>query len=89
MKKYSSAWIFVSHSVQNLEEVRRVRNFLEEQGANPILFFLKCVREDDELDSLLKREIEARNFFLLCDSEAARNSRWVHEEVEFVKARQG
>jgi hypothetical protein len=86
VKKYSSAWIFVSHSVRDLETVRRVRNYLEDEGANPILFFLKCVSEDDELDELLKREIAARNFFLLCDSENARTSRWVQEEVKFVKS---
>ncbi|MFZ1108093.1 MAG: toll/interleukin-1 receptor domain-containing protein [Rhodomicrobium sp.] len=86
MKKHSSAWIFVSHSVHDLETVRKVRNYLEEQGANPILFFLKCVSEEEELDGLLKREIAARNFFLLCDSENARSSRWVREEVEYVKS---
>lgn len=86
MNKVSSAWIFVSHSVKDLLRVREIRNELETRNANPILFFLKAVSEDDELDQLIKREIEARNFFLLCDSPNSRASPWVRREVEFVKS---
>jgi len=71
MKRVSKAWIFVSHSSRDLEKVRRVRNAIEAAGGEPILFFLKCLSDHDEIDELIKREIEARNFFLLCDSSNA------------------
>ena len=55
-------------------------------GHYPLLFFLKCISADDELDGLIKREIEARNFFLLCDSPSARESAWVQREVEHIQS---
>ena len=89
MQQRSKAWIFVSHSVRDLEQVRAIRNELEKRGAEPLLFFLKALEQDEELRTLLKREIEARTFFLLCDSTAARDSRWVREEQEYVRALPG
>ena len=80
------AWIFVSHSNKDIEKVREIRNLLERGGANPVLFFLKCMEnsEDDDrlLWNLIEREIKARNFFLLCDSQNARNSDAVQREIE-------
>lgn len=86
MKRASTAWVFVSHSTKDLEKVRRVRDAIEEAGGEPILFFLKCLGDHDEIDDLIKREIEARNFFLLCDSAQARDSDWVQAEIAHVKA---
>jgi hypothetical protein len=83
------AWIFVSHSHRDLREVRRVRNALEAKGHQPLLFFLKCLDDNAEIDSLLRREIEARQFFLLCDSPNARSSRWVQQEVSLIKELDG
>jgi TIR domain-containing protein len=83
-QKISDAWIFVSHSSSDLVAVRRIRDEIERLGANPILFFLKCMEEEEEIDSLIKREIRARNFFILCDSMNARRSTWVRTEREFV-----
>ena len=77
-------WLFVSHSHKDLDTVRFVRNILEEYRFNPLLFYLKCIDDDDELDSLIKREIDSRPYFLLCNSKNARNSRWVKEEVEYI-----
>ncbi len=65
MKKPEGAWIFVSHSNKDIEEVREIRNHLERRGHNPLLFFLKCIEDAEELRVLLKREIEARQIFLL------------------------
>ncbi len=79
------SWIFLSHSHNDLVKVREVRNILEDQGHNPLMFFLKCLNDDDEIDDLITREIEARSWFILCDSINARNSRWVQEEVEIIK----
>jgi TIR domain len=78
------AWIFVSHSHQDLRDVRRVRDALEAKGHQPLLFFLKCLDDDAEIDDLIRREIEARQFFLLCDSPNARASRWVQQEVALI-----
>src|SRR5215470_1871304 len=83
-RKISHAWIFVSHSNGDIAAVRRVRDELEKYHANPILFFLLCIENDEELDGLIKREISARNFFLLCNSPAARRSSWVQKERDFV-----
>lgn len=85
MNNPEGAWIFVSHSTKDWEKVRRVRNLLEEKGHRPLLFFLKCVEDESELDDLLKREIEVRTWFLLCDSENARKSKWVQAEVAYIK----
>jgi hypothetical protein len=82
----TGSWVFVSHSNKDFQAVRSVRNALEERGHFPLLFFLKCVSDGTELESLLRREIEARDFFLLCESENARASRFVQEEVKFIRS---
>jgi hypothetical protein len=89
MRQTSRAWIFVSHTNKDLEKVREVRNHLESVGAEPILFFLKCLSDHDEIDDLIKREIEARYFFLLCDSREARKSMWVKDEIAHVQSLTG
>ena len=86
MKRASPAWIFVSHSTHDLAKVRQVRNAVEAAGGEPILFFLKCLADHDEIDELIKREIEARNFFLLCDSSNAKSSKWVQDEIAHVNS---
>jgi TIR domain len=88
MKRASHAWIFVSHSTSDLDKVRLVRNAIEAANGEPILFFLKCLSDHDEIDELIKREIEARNFFLLCDSGNAKSSKWVQDEIAHVKSLQ-
>lgn len=78
-------WVFLSHSNKDYEKVRQVRNMLEEQSLRPLMFFLHCLNDDDEIDSLIKREIDCRTRFILCDSENARKSHWVQKEVEYIK----
>ena len=85
IKENNGPWIFISHSLKDWEKVRNIRNILENEGAKPLLFFLKCLTEDSEIDGLIKREIKERNFFLLCESNNTVNSVWVRSEVEFVK----
>jgi len=82
----SDAWIFVSHSIKDLGAVRKIRNAIEERGANPILFFLKQQIPDEQLKAFLRSEIAARSFFVLCDSENARTSEFVKFEIECVNA---
>lgn len=63
------AWIFVSHSTRDIIKVRLIRNYLEREGANPLLFRLAYAEGRNQLLwHLLQREIEARQFFLLCRS---------------------
>lgn len=81
-------WIFLSHSNKDYDKVRKVRNMLEEQELRPIMFFLKCLNDDDEIDGLIKREIDCRTRFILCNSENARKSKWVQREIEYIKSQQ-
>jgi hypothetical protein len=81
----NGVWIFVSHSNLDLEKVRQVRDALEKDGHNPILFFLKCLTvSDPRLPQLIKDEIAARTWFVLCRSANSEHASWVREEVEIV-----
>ena len=85
MGNIEGAWIFLSHSTKDWSKVRKVRNLLEKKGHRPLVFFLKCLNDHSELDDLIRREIEARSWFLLCNSENAENSTWVQEEISYIK----
>lgn len=87
---HDGAWVFVSHSRRDLERVRGIRNYLESKGRNPLLFFLKCLDNDDaRLPGLIRDEIIARDWFILCDSENSRASKYVAQEIELVGALEG
>jgi len=77
-------FVFLSHSHRDIIQVRQVRDDLEAEGHFPLMFFLKCLGDESEVDSLIRREIEARDWFLLCDSPHARKSRWVQSELEHI-----
>ena len=79
------AWIFLSHSHKDFDSVAKVRNYLEHKGHHPLMFFLKCLSDDHEVDGLIRREIEARSWFVLCKSGNAEGSAWVKSEVEIIK----
>lgn len=81
-------WVFVSHSTKDFERVRLVRNALEDSGFRPILFYLKCMEDEDEINELIKREIDARRRFILCDSSNAKASKFVQTEVDYIKSQQ-
>ena len=78
-------WIFVSHSSGDLANVRKVRNYLENKGASPLLFHLLALKNPEEFWPLIEREIEERSFFLFCDSPSAQRSEWVKREREAVE----
>jgi hypothetical protein len=82
------AWIFLSHSHKDFDKVSGVRNLLENKGHHPLMFFLKCLSDSDEIDDLIRREIESRSWFVLCDSVNASKSRWVQAEVQIIKGLQ-
>ena len=79
-------WVFVSHSTKDFEKVRILRNKMEEIGLRPLLFYLKCLKDKPEVIELLKREIDVRPRFILCDSPNARKSEYVGEEVSYIKS---
>jgi TIR domain len=79
-------WVFVSHSSNDLLNVRKVRNYLEERGASPLLFHLLALKEPEEFWPIIEREISERNFFLYCESEAAEKSPWVQRERKAVES---
>ena len=83
----SDIWVFLSHSNKDYELVREVRNKMEEQGMRPLMFFLKCLDDEPEIFDLLKREIDVRPRFILCDSKNAQASEWVQKEVEYIKSK--
>lgn len=49
-------WVFVSHSTKDFERVRLVRNALEDSGFRPNLFYLKCMENEDEINTLKARD---------------------------------
>ena len=51
------------------------------------MFFLKCLDDEEEVDDLIKREIDSRGRFILCDSLNAQSSKWVQHEVEYIKSK--
>ena len=85
-------YIFVSHSHEDIKKVRLIRNYLENREIEPILFYLRCMKDGTEeqkaeLWSLIRREIDGRDWFLYLDSENARKSRWVQREKEYAEER--
>ncbi len=88
MQKYGG-WVFISHSHLDIEIVRKIRNKLESSGYEPLMFYLKCLNDDDEIESLIKREIDERDWFIFVDSENAANSKWVKTEREYIYSLEG
>ena len=80
-------YVFISHAHKDIQRIRRIRNILEENGLEPICFYLRCLSDHDEIIDLIKREIDAREWFLLVDSANARASKWVKTEVEYIRSK--
>jgi len=78
-------WIFISHSHKDVDLVRKIRNYLEAIGLEPLMFYLKCLTDDNEIEGLIKREIDERDWFIYVDSVNARNSKWVQTEREYIE----
>lgn len=82
----NGGYIFLSHSHDDIQKVRKIRNRLENAGFEPLCFYLKCLNEDSEIEDLIKREIDAREWFVFVDSENARKSKWVTMEREYIRS---
>ena len=78
-------YVFISHSHKDIEKVRIIRNFLEKLNSEPLLFFLKSLTDEDEITELIKKEIDARIWFIYCKSKNSLDSTWVKTELEYVK----
>lgn len=76
----SGGYVFISHSFDEKQKAREIRNILEEEGYDAICFFLKCMTDKDELNELIKREIKAREWFVCAKSKRAEKSDWVKKE---------
>ena len=85
LTKSDGGYIFISHSHKDIEKVRSIRNRLESYGFEPLCFYLKCLDEDSELENLIEREIDAREWFLFVDSENSRQSKWVKKERNYIE----
>lgn len=87
--KRGGCWIFLSHSSHDIEKVRIIRNEFEKYSHNPLAFHLRCLNADTpeaklELDNLIKREIDSREWFVFCESPAASESEYVQMEKTYI-----
>ncbi len=85
----NGGWVFISHSHRDIEKVRRIRNHLEKMGFEPLMFYLKCLSDENEIEELIKREIDEREWFIYADSPNARASKWVQTEREHIETHDG
>ncbi len=88
--EHGGCYIFLSHASANIDIVRRIRNEFESLGQNPIAFYLRCLDEnykgrDEELWNLIYREIDAREWFVYCQSPEAEESKNVQKECAYIK----
>lgn len=85
--KENKLTIFLSHSHKDEEKVRKIRDILETLDCEPLIFFLKCLDDDNQnLEDFIKKEIEARNIFLYCKSRNSERSEWVKKELEYIRS---
>jgi hypothetical protein len=75
--------IFVSYSSADKAFVRRLVERLRE-GRRTVWLDDNELRPGDELERMIKRNIETADWFLLVASGAASNSKWVQKEVDFA-----
>ncbi len=80
----SNGYIFISHSHKDIEKVRQIRNDMEDAGFDPLCFYLKCLTDKDEIEGLIKREIDSRELFVYIDSPNSRASDWVKKERDYI-----
>jgi hypothetical protein len=83
---YQGGYVFISHSHQDIQKVRQIRNAMEEAGFEPLCFYLKCLSDEDEIEGLIKREIDAREWFVYIDSPNSRASAWVAKERKYIES---
>ncbi|BAF73054.1 toll/interleukin-1 receptor domain-containing protein [Sulfurovum sp. NBC37-1] len=88
-EKKANGWVFLSHSSHDYEEVKIVRNYLEDNGFSALMFYLKSLEDEDKknmIKPLLEWEISARNIFVSCTSSFAEESKWFKWERKYVQS---
>ncbi len=83
-KENQGGYVFISHSHQDITFVRKIRDRMEALGFEPLMFYLKCLTDDDEIEDLIKREIKEREWFVYVDSPSSRTSKWVRTERDYI-----
>ena len=87
-EKKANGWVFLSHSSKDYQDVKIVRNYLEENGFSAIMFYLKSLDDPSRtkhIKPLLEWEIEDRNIFVSCNSQYAKKSKWFRWERRYAK----
>lgn len=84
-KKNTGGYIFISHSHDDIAIVRQIRNQLEADGFEPLCFYLKCLEDANEIEGLIKREIDAREWFVFVNSPNSIKSKWVQIERAYIR----
>lgn len=89
----NKGYIFLSHSHKDLDVVRKIRNEFEENNIEPILFYLRCMdnpnsEEAKLLEKLIHEEIDARDFVVYAKSNNSETSKWVQNELSYIKRTQ-
>lgn len=87
----SKGYIFISHSHKDSEIVKKIRNQFEENNIEPILFYLRCMEDPDsndakQLEELIHKEIDARDYFIYAKSKNSETSPWVQNELKYIKS---
>lgn len=86
MNEKNGGFLFISHSHHDMDKVRQLRNRLEDEGFDPLCFYLKCLDEHpEELNDLIKREIDARQWFVYAVSPNSEKSTPVQCERRWRK----
>ena len=80
----NGGYVFISHSHDDIKKVRVMRNRLEDEDFDPLCFYLKCLKDKDEIEDLIKREIEVREWFVFVNSPNSRASKWVQMERDYI-----
>lgn len=88
-KDHREPSIFISHSSRDIIVARAVRNLLEDRNHNfveliGLASFLKAA--EPEIKHLLEREIAARDWLLLVNSDNARQSPYVQFELQVARS---
>jgi hypothetical protein len=80
--------IFIAHSNIDIVFARIVRNCFEDLGHDALLLKLSQQMTEDYLETLLRREIQARDWIVIALSENSRRSNWVAFERSYAKETQ-
>lgn len=83
-----NGWVFLSHPSKDYEQVKIIRDYLELNNFNAIMFYLHSFNDtskEKQVQDLILNEIDARNIFVSCNSHNADTSKWVKIEKNHVR----